>query len=441
MGPSWYWMPDIFERFFAEFGKRPEDYYTLKKLDPAFTIWFGRDNVMDVPAEYADLRALFESREPGSGEKLDTFMREAQYKYDVSMRDLVYQPSTSWWEYVQLPLIKGVARLDVFRSLRAHVRKLFAHPDLVALMEFPVLFLGAQPERTPAMYSLMNYAGLKLGTWYPMGGFGAVVEAMQTVAKEQGVQFHMDSGVEGIDVEAGRALGLVVDGQRIDLDSILATADYSHVDQRLLPAAYRSYSQDYWDSRTLAPSCLIFYMGVDKRLPALRHHNLFFDEDLDAHAREIYVTAKWPARPLFYVCCPSKTDPGVAPEGYENVFILMPIAPGLSDSDAMRRRYFETIMRRIEELSGESIKDHIVYLRSYCVNDFKDDYHALRGNAYGLANVLRQTAVLRPRIRSKKVGNLFFAGHLTVPGPGVPPSIISGQVAAKYLMRKMQYAS
>ena len=441
MGPSWYWMPDIFERFFAEFGKRPEDYYTLKKLDPSFCIFFGKDDVMDVPADYDALRNMFEEREPGSAVKLDIFMREAQYKYEVSMQDLVYQPSISWREFVQFRLLKGVARLDVFKSLRTHVRKLFKDPALVALMEFPVLFLGAQPQKTPAMYSLMNYAGLKLGTWYPMGGFGAVVDAMRQVAEEAGVHMHMNSGVDHISVNNGQAKGLQINGSQFDVDSIVATADYSYVEQTLLPKDYRSYSDEYWESRTLAPSCLIFYLGINKTLPSLRHHNLFFDEDLDAHAREIYVTSKWPEKPLFYVCCPSKTDPGVAPQGSENMFILMPIAPGLKDNEAVRRRYFELIMRRIEVLTGERVREHISFLRSYSVNDFRDDYHALRGNAYGLANVLRQTAILRPSIRSKKVKNLFYAGHLTVPGPGVPPSIISGQVAAKYLLRKMNCAS
>ena len=300
-------------------------------------------------------------------------------------------------------------------------------------MEFPVLFLGAMPKDTPALYSLMNYAGLKLGTWYPMGGFGSVIKAMEDVATRRGATIHLNSEVEAIRTENHLATGIMVNGIQVSFDAVIASADYHHVEQKLLPQSLRNYNEAYWDKKTFAPSSLIFYLGINKRLSSLHHHTLFFDHDLEQHAIEIYKQPSWPSKPLFYVCCPSKTDPSVAPEGHENLFLLMPLAPGLEDTEDLREKYFSIMMERLESHVGEAIRGHIDYKRSYCVRDFQSDYHAYKGNAYGLANTLPQTAILKPSIRNKKVRNLFYTGQLTVPGPGVPPSIISGNVAAQQL--------
>ena len=437
MGPSWYWMPDVFESFFNRFGKSASDYYQLEKLDPAFRMYF-HDEVVDVPGSYEALREMFESRMRNGASRLDSFMEGAEYKYRVGMQHLVYKPAESWLEFVTPEVVKGAMRLNITSSVRKHVKKYFRDPVLVALMEFPVLFLGAMPDTTPALYSLMNYAGLKVGTYYPMGGFGKVVDAMLQVATDNGAVLHTDNAIEQIGIHNGRAKSLHTSTSSSHVDAVIASADYSHVDQRLLPEAYRNYSPSYWSSRVLAPSCLLFYLGVDKKVDGLLHHNLFFDADLDKHAGEIYKNPKWPDDPLFYVCSPSKTDPQTAPEGRENLFVLMPLAPDLEDTPEMRDRYYRILMERMEKYTGERIDEHIVYKRSYCVNDFKSDYNALRGNAYGLANTLRQTAVLKPRLRSKKVNNLFYTGHLTVPGPGVPPALISGQVAADMLLKTLK---
>lgn len=433
MGPSWYWMPDVFEKFFSDFGVDIREAYTLKKLDPSFEIVFGEKDVMPVPADHTALSTLFESIEPGSARKLDAFMKEAKYKYDTGMTDLVYKPGLSLSEFVDTRIMKGVFRLQVFSSFRKHVRKYFAHPKLIALMEFPVLFLGAMPKDTPALYSLMNYAGLKLGTWYPMGGFGVVIKAMEDIATSRGAQVHLNSEVETICTEDHLATGIMVNGNHVSFDAVIASADYHHVEQKLLPQSLRNYNEAYWHKKTFAPSSLIFYLGINKRLSSLHHHTLFFDHDLEQHAIEIYKQPSWPSKPLFYVCCPSKTDPSVAPEGHENLFLLMPLAPGLEDTEELREKYFSVMMERLESHVGESVTSHIDFKRSYCVRDFQSDYHAYKGNAYGLANTLSQTAILKPSIRNKKVKNLFYTGQLTVPGPGVPPSIISGKVASQQL--------
>ena len=438
MGPSWYWMPDTFERFFAEFGKKPSDYYKLVQLDPGFQMIFDKTEALRIPASYEELCAEFEAIEPGSTQKLEKFLEEAKFKYNVGMRQMVYKPSFSWLEFASLEVITSAARLQMFKSVRSHVRSYFKDPRLVALMEFPVLFLGAMASDIPALYSMMNYAALSLGTWYPMGGMMEIIKAMEQLALELGVKFKTDSAVNKIFVSGNKVTKLDTAKGVYSTDAVIASGDYHHIEQQLLDASYRNYDEAYWEKRTFAPSSLIFYLGVKKKIKRLIHHNLFFDTSLDDHAIEIYDNPQWPSKPLFYVCCPSKTDASVAPEGMENLFILMPIAPGLEDTPELREKYFDIIMKRLEYLCDDDIRDNIVYNKSYCISDFVNDYNAYKGNAYGLANTLRQTAVLKPTLRNKKIKNLFYAGQLTVPGPGVPPSLISGQLAAEQLIKTLK---
>ena len=432
MGPSWYWMPDVFENYFARFGKKTSDYYQLVRLDPSYTVVFGPNDAIDLPASLNGLKQLFESVEPGSGVQLEEFLRQAAYKYEVGIKNFVWKPSRSITEFMSLKLLYDVTRLDVFQSFASHARKFFSHPKLLQLIEFPILFLGATPKNTPAMYSLMNYAEMALGTWYPMGGMHEIVKAMVSLAEEKGVKILLNQTVQKIDVPAGSkaAKQVITDKSCFEADVVVAGADYNHVETSLVTPEQRNYDDAYWQKRVMAPSSLLFYLGVNKRIPRLQHHNLFFDEDFALHAEEIYTTPKWPTRPLFYASAPSKTDPGVAPDGCENLFLLIPVAPDLVDDDATREKYYDLIMTRLENYVGENIRDHVIYKRSYAHRDFKADYNAFRGNAYGLANTLMQTALLKPSLKNKKITNLFYTGQLTVPGPGVPPSLISGLVVA-----------
>jgi len=435
MGPSWYWMPEVFEKFFNDFGYKPADFYELKQLDPGFSVVFGDDGVMAVPADFNALCQLFESIETGSAAQLKVFLAEAAYKYKTGMNKLVYKPGLSLTEFLDWDLFKGVFKLQVFTAFSKHVRKFFKNPRLIALMEFPVLFLGAMPEDTPALYSLMNYAGLQLGTWYPKGGFGKIIEGMQEVCKAQGVKFRTNTAVTSIKVVNNRVSAIATAHDTKDYDGVIAAADYHHVEEKLLEPQFRNYQESYWDKRVMAPSSLIFYLGVTRKIDRLDHHTLFFDADLKQHAQEIYKEPQWPSKPLFYVCCPSKTDDTVAPAGHENLFILMPLAPGIEDNGDLREKYFNLIMDRLERFSDIAIRQHLDYKQSYCINDFVADYNSYKGNAYGLANTLMQTANLKPSISNRRVGNLFYAGQLTVPGPGVPPSIISGKVSAQQLIK------
>lgn len=443
MGPSWYWMPDVFERYFNCFGKKVSSYYELIRLDPSYRVYYP-DGPVDIPAGYPQLQQLFESIEPGSAARLDLFMKEASYKYDVGINKLVHKPGRSLSEFLDADLAKGIFKLDVFTSMKKHIGKYFKHPKLIQLMEFPVLFLGALPSDIPALYSLMNYADIKLGTWYPQGGMYHIADAMYQLATELGVKFKFNCNVNEILVEQGTAkkvLATETNGDQQnqlvqDADVVIGGADYHFIETRLLPPACRTYTEQYWNKRVMAPSCLLYYVGLNKKLKNITHHSLFFDVDFDQHGTEIYDNPSWPTDPLFYVSAPSVTDVSVAPEGCENLFFLVPVATGLSgDTEAVREQYFEKIVKRYEKQIGQEISGSIIYKSAYSVSDFIQDYNAFKGNAYGLANTLMQTAILKPAIKSGKVSNLYYTGQLTVPGPGVPPSLISGEVVSKEIIK------
>lgn len=440
MGPSWYWMPEVFERYFAAFGKRREDLYTLHRLDPSYRVYW-KNEATDIPAGVPALIQLFESIEAGAGKKLELFLREAAFKYQTGMEKLVYKPGLSLMEFADPDFLKGVIKLDVFTSMKKHVQKFFKNPQLRQLLEFPVLFLGALPSDIPALYSLMNYADMEGGTWYPEGGIYSVVKAMHQTALELGVEFHFSEEVQKIDVSGSKAAAVITDKGRHEADAIIVAADYHHAETSWLEPRYRTYSESYWQKRVMAPSCLLYYVGINKKLPGIPHHALFFDTDFDTHAAEIYEKPQWPGDPMFYASTVSVTDPGAAPEGCENLFLLVPVAAGLTgDTTEIREHYFNAILGRLEARIGTSIRDHIIYNRSFAISDFINDYHAFKGNAYGLANTLLQTAILKPSCRSRKLSNLFYTGQLTVPGPGVPPSLISGELVAglvsKYLSKE-----
>lgn len=435
MGPSWYWMPDVFEKYFAAFGKNVSDYYSLTRLDPSYRVYFGKNDWVDLPATLQKIYTLFESIEPGSGKRLQRFMDESAYKYEAGMQDLVYLPGRSVTEFADMRIVKGMFQLHLLKSMRNYVHSYFKNERLRQIVEFPILFLGGTPANTPALYSLMNYADMALGTWYPDGGMNEIVKAMVSLAEEKGVNILLNQEVKRVEMK-GNAISLVhTTNHQYEADIVVAGADYHHVEQQLLPEKFRQYSESYWQSRKMAPSSLLFYLGVNKKVEGLLHHTLFFDANFDDHAKEIYSNPQWPSKPLFYVSCPSKTDDSVAPAGCENLFLLMPVAPGLKDDIFTREKYYELMMDRLEALTGQEIRKNVVYKKSYAQQDFVDDYHAFKGNAYGLANTLKQTAILKPRMKSKKVTNLYYTGQLTVPGPGVPPALISGQVVANEIER------
>ena len=289
------------------------------------------------------------------------------------------------------------------------------------------------PNETPALYSLMNYADIKLGTWYPEGGMHKFIEAFEKIALENGVKFILNQEVISFEKNEKKVFKVITNEGSFETDIVISGADYQHTDKKLLNGS-ANYSDKYWDKRVMAPSSLLFYVGVNKKLKNIEHHNLFFDESLENHGREIYKNPQWPTSPLFYLCAPSVTDNSVAPANCENLFFLIPIAPDLEDTKQNRERYFNILLERLEKRTGNKISENIIYKKSFCIDDFKKDYNAFKGNAYGLANTLKQTAIFKPSMRNKKLKNFYYTGQLTIPGPGVPPSIISGEVVSKYIM-------
>ncbi|MDQ3141555.1 MAG: phytoene desaturase family protein [Bacteroidota bacterium] len=433
-GPSWYWMPDIFEGFFKKYSRRTSDYFHLIHLDPSYRIFFENDQ-LDASANIETIYKIFEDLEEGSSLFLKEFLKEAKFKYETGMEEFVRKPSLKWTEYLNWNLLKSFFRMDLFRSIEMVIKRRIKHPYLVQWLLFPILFLGAKPSKTPAIYSLMNYADFKLGSWYPLGGMVKLMDAFYHLALEKGVTFHFNSNVEHIDIVNSCAVGVIANSKTFDANVIVSAADYEFTEQSLLDEEYRQYPISYWNTRVMAPSALLFYLGFDTKLEGLLHHNLFFDASFEMHASEIYDKHSWPEQPLFYVCVPSKTDERIAPPGKENVFILIPISTEVEDSEAKRIEYFEKVMDRIENKIKQEIRSKIIYKRTYCIQDFKQDYNSFKGNAYGLANTLRQTAFLKPKIRHKKIKNLYFAGQLTHPGPGLPPSMISGEIVASLILK------
>ena len=432
MGPTWYWMPDVFERFFADFGKKPSDYYTLTKLDPGYQVYFGENDAVNISGNLEEIYELFEQEEIGSSLHLKKFLKSAKDNYATAIEDLVYKPGVSPIELITPTTIKRVSQF--FSTIRKEVRRNIKSKKLIQILEFPVLFLGAKPSNTPAFYNFMNYADFGLGTWHPEGGMYSVVDGMKSLAEELGVTFTTSANVEKINVKNGRVSGLKVNGEEVMSDLVLSGADYHH-SETLLDLKYRQYSESYWEKKIFAPSSLLFYVGFDKKLKNVEHHTLFFDTDFDEHARTIYDEPSWPDSPLFYASFPSITDKKFAPDGKEAGVFLIPLAPAIEDTQEIRNRYFDMIIKRLEKLTNQEVEKSIIFKKSFCVNDFVEDYNSYKGNAYGMANTLLQTAFLRPKIKSKKVKNLYFTGQLTVPGPGVPPSLISGKIASELIQK------
>ena len=434
-GPSWYWMPDLFDSYFNDFGKKTTDFYKLTRLDPGYRIYFNENEFLDVSENLDILKEKFEKIESGSGQSLQNYLDDAGEKYRVAVEKFIYKPSLSALEFMELDLLKRLGRLNLFKPISKHIREYFKDPRLIKLLEFPSLLLGAKPSNTPALYSIMNYADLSLGTWYPNGGIRAIATGLYQNALDHNVEFLFNHPVSKIETKENIVDHILVHDKKINCDIVVGGADYHHVENHLLNKKNRNYNDNYWDKRTMSPSSLLFYLGINKELD-IPHHALFFDTDFDKHAEEIYDKPQWPKNPLFYVSCTSKTDNNVAPKGSEAVFILVPVAPGLNDNENSREIIFQQIVKRLENALGTNIKDSIVFKRSYAHKEFISEFNSYKGNAYGLANTLFQTAIFKPRIKNKKLTNMYYCGQLTVPGPGMPPSLVSGKIVAKQIIKE-----
>jgi phytoene desaturase len=435
LGPSWYLMPEVFERFFAHFGKKVSDYYDLRALSPYYRLFFGADGNVDITGDKARTDRTFAGFEADGDKKLARYLEQSRYKYDIAMKSFLYRDYTSLFQFLNARMLTEGVKLNVFSSLDRFVERYFHDRRAKQILEYAMVFLGNSPRNAPALYSIMSHVDLNLGVHYPMAGLGAVVEGMASLCRSLGVRIVTGAPVQSISVEGGRATHVDAGGAEMDADIVVSSCDYAHTETALLGAPWRTYPESYWKKRVLAPSMFLIYLGLSRRLRSLVHHNLYFQTDWDRHFQTIFGKRAWPDDPCFYLSCPSVTDPSVAPAGSENLFVLVPVAPGLDDPDQHRERYAEQVLDHVERVIGEKIRDSIVVRRIFSHRDFSADYNALQGTALGMAHTLNQTAVFRPGHHSRKVRNLYFTGQYTHPGVGVPMTLIASEILRDVVAR------
>lgn len=435
MGPSWYLMPDVFERFFARFDKKPSDFYTLVRLDPAYRMFFDKKNPIDIVKKLSKNIALFEKLEKGGGKKFLQYLDESKYKYDTAMKGFIYKEYKSLSDFFSFSIIKDSPKLRIFDSVDSYVKRFFSSPIARKILEYNIVFLGGNPSNTPALYSIMAHIDFNLGVWYPLGGMGKVVTALEKLARKYGADIICESDVTTIEVHDKIARAVHVGKKKYPADIVVANADYPFVETKLLSKEHQTYNASYWEKKTVAPSAFIAYLGIKGKVKGLTHHNLFVENDWMKHFDHIFKEPTWPESFSYYVSCPSKTDTTIAPKGDENIFILVPVAPGLQDTPEIRERYFEKVIGMLEETTHDSIQNRIVYKKIFTVDDFKKDYNAYKGTALGLTHTLMQSAFFRPSMRSRKVKNLFYAGQYTHPGIGVPMVMIAAEIISDSIQK------
>jgi 1-hydroxy-2-isopentenylcarotenoid 3,4-desaturase len=437
MGPSWYLMPEVFEAFFEKFDRKRKDYYDLERLNPYYRIYFSPEERVDITSNMDANRAYFEGLEAGGAERLDQYLQAAGYKYNVAMREFMEVEYTSVTQFLNRRMMTEGLKLDMFSPLDKYVRRFFNDRRARQILEYPMVFLGNSPHNAPALYSIMSHVDFNLGVWYPKGGMGQVVNGFKKLSEEFGVNFIFNSPVEKIVQNNGQVRGVSVAGEILSADCVIVNADYAFSETQMIAAPYQSYPDSYWSKKVVAPSMLLGYLGLNKKVDSLAHHTLFFAEDWDHHFRQIFDDPAWPDNPCYYIGTTSRSDPTTAPEGCENLFLLIPAAPDLPDTPEIREAQFDRGIRHLEQLIQEPIRDHIIVKRLFAMNDFRKDYNAYKGTALGMAHTLNQTAVFRPAHRSKKIGGLYYNGHYTHPGVGVPIVIISAQITAELIHKDM----
>ncbi|EMA35427.1 phytoene desaturase family protein [Halobiforma nitratireducens] len=430
MGPSWYLMPDVFERFFGQFDRTPSDYYELTHLDPHYRIFFKDGDRVDVTPDLERTKEVFEEYEDGAGETLERYLEKSKENYEVGMEHFVYEDRSRLRDYVDLDVARQARGLSLLGSMQDHVENYFEHPKLQQIMQYTLVFLGGSPNNTPALYNLMSHVDFNLGVWYPEGGMGSVVDGIVELGRELGVEYDTDRPATAIKGREGAFLVETPDGP-LRPDLVVSNTDYAHAEQDLLKPEQRGYDANYWESRTYAPSAFLLYLGVEGEVDELAHHTLVLPTNWGQHFDSIFEEPAWPDDPAYYLCVPSETDDDVAPEGHSNLFVLVPIAPGLEDTPETRDRYRDEILADIAANTGTDLRDRIVVEEQFSVEDFASRYNSYQGTALGLAHTLRQTALFRPPHRSKEVDGLYFAGGDTTPGIGVPMCLISGELTAE----------
>jgi phytoene desaturase len=430
MGPTWYLMPEVFEHFFGLFDKKTSDYYELVELEPSYQVFFEGKGKVTLSRDREANKKIFDTFEPGGGEKLDRYLANSASKYSIAVNEFLYSEFRSLFDFINPRLIRDGLKLNILQKLDSFIGKYFTSSEAKKVLGFNTVFLGSSPYKTPALYSLMSHADLTQGVFYPMGGIGSMVKGLRKVGEEQGVVFRFAENVDKIEVNEGKATGVHTEKEFIPADIVLSAADYHHTDTELLERRYANYPLKSWEKRVMAPSTFLLFIGLDKQVSGLIHHNFYFVEDWKGNFDTIFTHPEWPQEPSYYIGVPSKTDTSLCPAGGETLFILVPVASGLRDTTEFREQFAEKILTHLEELIGEEIRSNIVYKRIVSHRDFIDNNNIYKGASLGLAHTLFQTALLRPDHRSKKVPNLYYTGHYTQPGIGMPMQLIGAQMVA-----------
>ena len=475
-GPSWYLMPSVFDHFFEMLGTTTAAQLDLRLLDPGYRVFSepdadgSRGAPVTVPAGRDAVRAVFEALEPGSGPAFDAYLDSAAETSEMAERYFLYNPFTRWRTLGAGPVLRALPQLArlLGTSLRSFAAQRFRHPVLRQILGYPAVFLGTNPKDAPAMYHLMSALDLDDGVRYPMGGFHHLVERLAALATEAGVRIQLEAEATEIEVGApapgarasrlapgldGRRGGQVAravhwrdaDGtsHRAPADLVVSTADLHHTETRLLPEAARSYPESWWERRVSGPGAVLVLLGVRGALPELPHHSLFFSRDWDRNFDDIFgASPRIPDPASSYVCKPSATDPGVAPDGHENLFVLVPVPadPGIGGGgpdgggDPAVERAADAAIDQIATWAGiPDLRDRIVVRETIGPRDFVDAYHSWSGGMLGPAHVLRQSAMFRAQNRSRRVDNLCYAGATTAPGVGIPMCLISAELVLKHV--------
>lgn len=434
MGPSWYLAPDIFEHFFDLVGEKVSDHLTLEKLKPSYRIFFRNSpDKVDINSDIDIDSKTFDAIEAGAGENLKAYLKQSEYQYDVATQHFMYKNYDTIFDFFNRRVMAEGQKLSVFSNMHAFVSKFFKSQKLRQIMEYTMVFLGTSPYEAPALYNLMSHMDFNQGVFYPRGGFYALIDSLVAIAEKNGAKLRNNADVAEIIVDNGETTGVrLAGGEAIPADIVISNADMWFTETKLLAEKWQIHRQRYWNKKVLAPSAFIMYLGVKEKLPSLIHHNLLFSEDWRKNFDDIYKDPKLPDEPSLYVCAPSVTDSSVAPEGKENLFVLVPIASNLEISETEKEEYADRVLGLMErEMNLPGSREKIEYRRIYTVADFAGDYNSFKGTALGLAHTIWQTAIFRPKNQSKKVKNLFYVGAGTNPGIGTQICLISAELVYK----------
>jgi phytoene desaturase len=450
-GPSWYLMPEVFDHFYRLLGTTAAEQLKLVTLDPGYRVLFeGVADPIDITASREENLDLFESIEPGSRPRMEKYLESARETYEIAKLRFLYTSFADIRPLFRKDVVSRIGTLGklLLQPLATLVKHTVKDPRLQQVLGYPAVFLGSSPYIAPSMYHLMSHLDLEGGVLYPMGGFTRLIGSIADLARKEGVTIVTGAKVTSITTLNGKATGAEYTDAAgrihyVDASVVVSGADLHHTETQLLPPELQSFPQSYWDKHVPGPSALLMYLGVRGELPQLEHHTLFFAKDWKAGFEKIFgKNSSIPDPASIYVCKPSGIDPHVAPDGFENIFVLVPIPadPSLGhgdldgDGDTKLEIVADRVIKQISEWAGiPDFASRITLRRTLGPGDFLDDLNSWRGTALGPAHTLAQSAMFRSGNRSKKVGGLFYVGGSTIPGIGLPMCLISAEVLVKTL--------